>query len=236
MKVKLILPALAEARSPGYRPIKYSLFPPLGLATLAAHLDPDDQIELVDEHVGPIRLDDEPDLVVIQCHITSARRSYQIADHYRKRRVHVAMGALHPSSLPLEALRHADSVFVGPGDQSFPEFLRDFRGGGAWRLYRSLGRTLVGLPPPRRDLFRRELYLAPNSLVVSRGCPGRCEFCYQESCYRGGRSYYTQRVDAVLREIESLPGRHLFFLDDHLFASPRFARELLSGMRGMNRI
>ena len=35
MKVKFILPALTEAKSPYWRPIKYSLFPPLGLATLA---------------------------------------------------------------------------------------------------------------------------------------------------------------------------------------------------------
>ena len=31
----MILPALTEAKSPFFRPIKYSLFPPLGLATLA---------------------------------------------------------------------------------------------------------------------------------------------------------------------------------------------------------
>ena len=35
VKVKMILPALTEAKSPFFRPIKYSLFPPLGLATLA---------------------------------------------------------------------------------------------------------------------------------------------------------------------------------------------------------
>jgi hypothetical protein len=34
----MILPALTEAKSPFWRPIKYSLFPPLGLATLAAYL------------------------------------------------------------------------------------------------------------------------------------------------------------------------------------------------------
>src|SRR5690348_4567500 len=38
MKVKMILPALTEALSPYFRPIKYSLFPPLGLATLAGYL------------------------------------------------------------------------------------------------------------------------------------------------------------------------------------------------------
>jgi hypothetical protein len=66
MKVKMILPALTEATSPFWRPIKYSLFPPLGLATLAGYLSADDEIEIQDEHVEQLRLDDEPDLVVIQ--------------------------------------------------------------------------------------------------------------------------------------------------------------------------
>jgi len=51
LRVKMILPALTEAKSPYYRPIKYSLFPPLGLATLAGYLHPDDHVTLQDEHV-----------------------------------------------------------------------------------------------------------------------------------------------------------------------------------------
>lgn len=47
MKVKFILPALTEAKSPYWRPIKYSLFPPLGLATLASFLDEDDDADLI---------------------------------------------------------------------------------------------------------------------------------------------------------------------------------------------
>jgi hypothetical protein len=46
MKVKMILPALTEATSPFWRPIKYSLFPPLGLATLAAYLNEDEEVEM----------------------------------------------------------------------------------------------------------------------------------------------------------------------------------------------
>ena len=49
MNVKLILPALTEATSPLFRSIKYSLFPPLGLATLAAYLGPDDEAGIYDE-------------------------------------------------------------------------------------------------------------------------------------------------------------------------------------------
>ena len=83
MKVKMILPALTEATSPFWRPIKYSLFPPLGLATLAAYLRDDDEAWIVDEHVGTVDSNDEPDLVCIQVYITNARRAYALADRYR---------------------------------------------------------------------------------------------------------------------------------------------------------
>src|SRR6476619_7483066 len=102
MRVKLILPALTEATSPMFRPIKYSLFPPLGLATLAGYLPADAEVTIEDEHVQAIDLDDEPDLVVIQAYITSARRSYELADLYRRRGAHVVIGGLHPTSLPEE--------------------------------------------------------------------------------------------------------------------------------------
>jgi len=83
--VKLTLPALTEAASPYWRPIKYSLFPPLGLATLAAYLSPDDRAVVVDQHVEPLTVDDEQELVVIQVYITNAQRAYSIADHYRSK-------------------------------------------------------------------------------------------------------------------------------------------------------
>jgi hypothetical protein len=41
LDAKFILPALTEATDSYWRPIKYSLFPPLGLATLAAYLTAD---------------------------------------------------------------------------------------------------------------------------------------------------------------------------------------------------
>jgi radical SAM superfamily enzyme YgiQ (UPF0313 family) len=236
MRVKLILPALTEAKSPFWRPIKYSLFPPLGLATLAAYLRDDDEVTIHDEHVESLRLDDEPDLAAIQVYITSARRAYEIADHYRRRGVHVALGGLHVTSLPDEAAQHADTIFFGPGEDTWPAFLRDFRAGKPRAIYQSTDRTLVGQPPARRDLIKRDLYLAPNSLVVSRGCPHSCDFCYKESFFRGGRSFYTQTVDQALAEIARLPGRHLFFLDDNIFGDRRFAMDLFDAMRGMGRI
>src|SRR3989454_3798436 len=236
MNVKMILPALTEATSPLFRPIKYSLFPPLGLATLAAYLDADDEVTITDEHVEKLRVDDSPDLVVIQVYITSAFRAYRIADHYRRRGAYVVLGGLHVTSLPDEAAEHADAIFLGPGEHTFPEFLRDLAAGSPLRRYESSVRTLEGLPPIRRDLIQRHRYLVPNSIVVSRGCPHHCTFCYKDAFFAGGRSFYTQLVDDALAEIARLPGRHLYFLDDHLFGSPRFALDLFRGMKGMGRV
>ncbi len=232
----MILPALTEATSPLFRPIKYSLFPPLGLATLAGYLPDDATVTIEDEHVERVNLDDEPDLVVIQAYITSAARSYQLADHYRRRGAHVAIGGLHPTSLPEEAAAHADTVFLGPGEDTWPRFLADFDNGSPARRYISTVRTLHGVPPVRRDLIKRRLYLVPNSIVVSRGCPHSCDFCYKDAFFEGGRSFYTQTVDDALSEIDRLPGRHLYFLDDHLFGNGRFARELFAGMTGLGRL
>ena len=236
MKVKMILPALTEAKSPFFRPIKYSLFPPLGLATLAGFLSETDEISLEDEHVETLELEDEPDLVVIQVYITSAYRSYALADYYRSRGAYVCLGGLHVTSLPEEASLHADTIFLGPGEDTWPAFLTDYRAGHPAKVYRSQTRTLIGMPRPRRDLIKRSLYLVPNSIVVSRGCPHTCDFCYKEAFFQGGKSFYTQEVETALEEIERLPGRHLYFLDDHLFGNPRFARALFDGMRGMGRL
>ncbi len=232
----MILPALMEAKSPRWRPIKYSLFPPLGLATLAAYCAQDDEIELQDEHVEELNTTDEPGLVIIQVYITNAFRSYALADHYRKKGVYVCLGGLHVTSLPEEAMLHADSIFLGPGEDIFREFLADFRNKCPKKIYTNARRDIESIPPIRRDLIKRHLYLVPNSIVVSRGCPHHCDFCYKDAFFEGGKSFYTQKVDAALKEIDRLPGRHLYFLDDHLLGNQKFSTALFEGMKGMNRV
>lgn len=236
MKIKMILPALMEAKSPFWRPVKYSLFPPLGLATLAAYCDTADEVTLQDEHVEELDLNDSPQLVIIQVYITNAFRAYRIADHYRKQGVWVCLGGLHVTSLPDEAMPHADSIFIGPGEDTFPQFLSDFRRGCAQRIYTNKERDITELLPVRRDLIKRQHYLVPNSIVVSRGCPHHCDFCYKDAFFGKGKSFYHQRVDSALAEIDRLPGRHLYFLDDHLLGNQKFASALFDGMRGMNRV
>ena len=148
------LPALTEATSPHFRPIKYSLFPPLGLATSPATCGPPTKWSF-DEHVERLRLDDRPDLVVIQVYITSARRSYEIADTYRARGVLRGAGraARHVAAGRGGGARRQRSS-SGPGEDTWPRVpgrpaARSVRSG----RYVSTQRTLVGpaAGPPRSD-------------------------------------------------------------------------------------
>jgi len=236
VRIKFVLPALEESKSPYWRPIKYSLFPPLGLATLASLCDESDEIEIVDEHIEEIRLDDEPDLVCIESYITNANRAYEIADSYRKRGIKVAMGGIHATSLPIEAKSHADVVLLGLGENSFPKFLKDFKNGYSKEFYDQGDVSFDNLPLPRRDLFKQEKYLVPNSMVFSRGGPNKCSFCYVSSFYKGSKSFFAYKVDRILEEIESMKGKHLYFLDDNIFADKKLSRQIFKEMRGMNRV
>ena len=235
----MILPALTEATSPFFRPIKYSLFPPLGLATLAAYLAPDDEVVIAGRacraaatrrRAGPGRDSGR----------TSPPRTARIGSPIT---IGVAArtsrsAACTSTSLPDEAAAHADTIFLGPGEDTWPRVPRRLsRRPPAPRVPLHDAHARRTLPPIRRDLIKRHLYLVPNSIVVSRGCPHLCDFCYKEAFFAGGALVlHAARGRRALAEIERLPGRHLYFLDDHLFGDPRFATSLFDGMRGMGRL
>jgi len=236
LKWKLVLPALEEAQNEYYRSIKYSLFPPLGLASLAGYIPEDHDVTIVDEHVESIALNDEPDVVCIQVYITNSKRSYELADHYLTRGKIVILGGLHVTSLPDEARQHASAIVIGPGDHIFGKVVQDVINGRLKPQYQAQSRTLNGIPVLRRGLIKRYRYLIPNSIVVSRGCPYSCDFCYVNNFFGNGKSYYTYKISQALSEIDSLKGKHLFFLDDNLLTENKFTVDLFMELKKRNRI
>ena len=89
--------------------------PRLGLGTLAALTPKTDEVIYTDDLVKPFDLErdvKDVDLVGISVDSKTASRSYAIADAYRRRGVKVVLGGIHPTALPDEALRFADSVVL----------------------------------------------------------------------------------------------------------------------------
>jgi radical SAM superfamily enzyme YgiQ (UPF0313 family) len=207
---------------------KTHMAPPLSLLVLGALTPREHVVTLEDENVERLRLDDRPDLVGITVKVDTAYRAFEISSRYRAKGVPVVFGGIHPTVCPEENLAHADSIVIGEGERAWPDVLRDARMGRLKPVYRAekLSPELSDSPIPRWDLLRGKNYLFTNTLVMSRGCPWRCEFCYGASpnLPRGHRVKPTAQV---LAEIASLGTRHVFFIDDNFIGSPEKARAIL---------
>ena len=142
-------PVVGQANAPGYGPISARCSRP-SVSRAGRYLDPDDEVELLDEHVqAPLALDDVPDLLGRSVCVASARRAWEIADLYRARGAYVCVGGFALTSLPDEAALHADTVVIGPGEGAWQAFLADFRAGrrsAVRRRRRHVGRSRASHP------------------------------------------------------------------------------------------
>lgn len=225
LKLELILP-----KQNGVQKSKKTMVPHLGLATVAA-LTPDDvEISVTDEKIAAVDLQKDVDLVGISAITTTAPRAYQIADSFRARGVKVVLGGMHPTILPEEAGQHADAVVIGEAEDIWPGLIEDFRANRLKRFYQQQERPSPdSWPAPRRDVFAKSGYYVPGVVSTSRGCPYSCSFCSASSFF--GRTYRTRPLEAVLEEIEALnDSRFLFFTDDNIVGSRRFAKELFRAL------
>jgi len=203
------------------------------LPLLAALTPPGHAIKIVDESFAADNLDEDADLVGITVMTDLVPRAYRIAEDYRSRGAKVVMGGIHPTILPEEALRHADAVVVGEGETLWPRLVNDAAAGRLQPIYRSAAWTdLSTLPMPRRDLYPhpvgRSYTPTATGIETARGCPFDCEFC--STTHVLGKRFRVRPVREVIRELESIPNRNLFFVDDALGLDRDVARQLFSEM------
>jgi radical SAM superfamily enzyme YgiQ (UPF0313 family) len=229
MKRGLVLINPVNPTRTGLTVNKRSRFPPLGLGIVAA-LTPDRwNVTLVDENWAPFVYRDA-DLVGITAFTASANRAYEIAAVYRKRGVPVVIGGIHASMRVEEALGFVDAVVIGEAEAAWPRVVADAEAGRLQRVYRSEWTDLAGLPRPRRDLFHPGYLFA--SVQTSRGCPMDCEFCSVPAF--NGRRYRRRPPEEVLDELDAVPQKMLFFVDDNIIGYGRESREqALAIFRGM---
>jgi len=206
-----------------------SRFPPLGLGIVAALTPQSWEVELVDENWAPFAYR-EADLVGITAFTASANRAYEIAALYKERDVPVVMGGIHASMCLEEALQFVDAVVIGEAEMVWPQVLTDAEAERLQRIYHGVWPDLASLPWPRRDLFHPNYMFA--SVQTSRGCPMDCEF--RSVTAFNGRRYRRRLPEEVLDELETIPQRMLFFVDDNIIGYGKESREqALALFRGM---
>lgn len=221
MRILLIVPQLPAG---GAR-----LAPHLGIATLAASTPPDIDVSVVDENVDKINFDEKVDVVGISAMTPTVTRAYEIAESFKQRHVPVILGGFHPTFMPDEAIRHGDSVVIGEAERIWPNVLRDLEAGKLKKFYRqSTFESLENLPTPRRDLLRRRSYIMFNTVETSRGCPFHCSYCSVSTFF--GNTWRCRPVTDVIKDVETLKGILIFFVDDNIVGIPARAKNLFRAL------
>jgi radical SAM superfamily enzyme YgiQ (UPF0313 family) len=213
--------------------LKRALYSPLaGLLAVAACI-PRDRYEVVltDENIETIDFDLKADLVGISAMTSYVNRGYEIADRFRAKGVPVAMGGVHPSFMPQEALRHCDAVVIGEVELVIEKLLADLEQGSMRGTYKSdTLHPMVGMPMPRYDLLKKNRYVNRTFVQTSRGCHQGCTFCAEP--LMNGLKFRYRPVDEVMREMENCGSRFVSINDADFFGTPERPKEVMRALKG----
>jgi len=202
--------------------------PPISLYALEGLIAGRCDVEIVDEQVDEIDFEQQADLVCVTSTTPQIRRAYQISGEFLRRSVPTVIGGVHATCMPDECSRYFTTVCVGEAEGYMDRLIDDFIDGRLASRY--VNDKLVSMeetPFYRYDIGGGK-YLPFHVINFSRGCPFRCEFCSIQSTLG---SFRTRPVGSVVREIERVGSRNIWFPDATLTANPRRARELFNALK-----
>lgn len=206
--------------------------PQLTLPLLAAMTPEEHEVEVIEEvHHGIINFDQEVDVVGITIMTQTAIRGYEIANEFKKRGKKVIFGGIHATVLPKEAIKYGDAVVIGEIEGGlWEQVLNDIQTFSLKEFYKldafpSIDNYII----PRRDLIKTsagKFGIAP--IETSRGCPYQCDFCTVSRSF--GVKQRHKSIDLVIKDIETIKEKVLFFIDDNVAISKKYAKELFQRM------
>ena len=220
---------------------------PLGLLYLSAVLKrncPDVQVQLVDASAMSVQEAVEEMGAFDVYGFTATSLDYPVVLDIREELQQRFPDAMHIVGGP-HAMGEADvlnhgwhSVFIGEGEKTIIEFVKDWQiTGGVKRVYRGDNTVdLRKLPRPDRDAFPwlggrvlvTEAHKRSINIMASRGCRFNCAFCAGRLIW-GARTRWRTPEDVVAEIEECIEkyGVKIFrFSDDNLAANHRWLRKL----------
>ena len=210
--------------------IRTWMMEPLPSALVAALLPPDVEKRFYDDRLEPVPFDEPADLVAVSVETYTAKRSYQIASEYRKRRIPVVMGGFHATLCPEEVMQHCESIVIGEAEDLFPTVVDDYRHGTPQKVYRMEERPRLGGVLPDRSIFHGKRYLPIGLVETARGCKFKCDFCAIQTAFAATQTHYP--IDRVVEEVRRVrrPGQMIFFIDDNITSDIGAAKGLMRAL------
>lgn len=229
MKLTLVHPCIGRHAGDS-RYIRTWQMEPLPAATIAGLTPLDIEVRFYDDRMEKIPFDETSDLVAISVETYTAKRAYQIASEYRKRRTPIVMGGFHASLVPEEVAKYAEAVVIGEAENIWPRVIDDARHGRLEKFYREDARPSLRGMTPDRSIFGGKRYLPIGLVEAGRGCHFKCEFCAVQTVFAASQS--RRPIDDILREIDRVkPAKKLFFfVDDNITSNLAQAKEFFRAL------
>ncbi len=231
MYIKLVQPKMIKR--PMDTGIKIHMAPPLGLLTVVNLLRDHHTVVLENENIQTINYDDSPDIVGISVTVDTLPRAVKIAEKFRNNGAVVVAGGIHITAaydtIPEECF---DVLCVGAAEGTWPSIIKDYENGLLKKIY-MCGKEFGGedIVSPAYDFLKKEQYLYCNVIHTSRGCPFRCDFCYNSAAQR---MYVNRNIEDVLQDIKAVHSKHIMFIDDNFAGNPAWTREFLENIKPMD--
>ncbi|HEX7331216.1 MAG TPA: radical SAM protein [Pyrinomonadaceae bacterium] len=209
---------------------KRSVFPPLGLLTVASLLPRDCERRLIDLEVERLKDShiDWADMIFITGMLAQKESLHEIVRRGKQRGKLIVLGGPYVTST-IEELPYADHIFQGEAETTLPQFFADLERGQAKRIYKAPERPPLAITPvPEFGLVNLKKY-SNMSVQYSRGCPFSCEFCDIIEIYgRVPRTKSNQQMLAEFDALKQLGWRGpLFIVDDNFIGNKKNVRLLL---------
>lgn len=154
----------------------------------------------------------------------------------------VIVGGVHPTQAPDDIDPIFDSMFIGEGEETIMQWVKDVEAGKAEKIYRRVGDVdITDLLPDRtcvtEDYIRcNEMFAeghnyvegGSTAILFTRGCPFLCSFCSSPNFW--GRKVRYRPMESIVEEIKYLINdwgiRQFRVQDDTFTLNYRFVKEL----------
>ncbi|MCR4889495.1 MAG: B12-binding domain-containing radical SAM protein [Ruminococcus sp.] len=222
--IKLIQPKML--RRPMDTGIKLHMAPPLGLLTIVNMVRDEHYVELENENIQKINYEDVPDIVGISVTVDTLPRAAKIAERFRKKGCIVVAGGIHITTsyetVPKDAF---DVLCIGAAEGTWQQIIHDYQNNSLKPVYHCQ-KPLTGdqIVSPAYDFLKKGEYLYCNVVHTSRGCPFRCDFCYNSA---KAHHYVNRNIKDVLADIKAVNSKHIMFIDDNFAGNPKWTKQFL---------
>lgn len=229
MYIKLIEPLMQKR--PMDTDLKIRMSSPLGLYTIANMFRKEHKVVVQNECVENITFD-SPDIVGIMVTVNALPRAMEISQKFRANGSKVIAGGIHITTawqtIPQGSF---DALCVGAAEGTWPDIVKDVGYGKLKDIYFCHSLKGEDIVSPAYDMIPKEKYLYRNIIHTSRGCPFKCDFCYNSGKMH---QYLSRPIPDVIKEIKMATSRHIMFIDDNFTGDMRWVRQFMAAIKPLH--